>query len=612
MKEFSITLSIFLLALSLSAQATYNYTLDLQNIEDDRVKVELLPSQLKKNNIIFHFAKIIPGTYQVYDFGRLVKNFKAFDAQGNILHTKRVDTNSFSISKAKKLHKLTYEVDDTYDLAVGKPLSGMSGTNIEAGKNFVINGHGFYGYFEGMQQEEYQIKILKPKGFKGTSAIHAITTTPNFDVYDMPSFNFVVDTPMMYCLPDTTTTKVANAEVLVSVYSPSKNVRSVYLSQQLKRLLEAQKNYIGGHLPVDRYAFIMYFLPPGHKVSKGALEHNYSSLYALPDLSQEQIIKPILNISAHEFFHIITPLNIHSKEIQFFNFNDPKMSRHLWMYEGVTEYFAHHAQVVDGMTTREEFLNEMANKITISKAKYNDTLPFTKLSKGCLYDYRDQYPNVYQKGALIGMCLDLLLRDISDGNSGLIDLMNQLAKKYGDNRPFKDKKLFKEIEKLTSPEIRAFFKKHVEGSTPLPLEKLLGMAGLAYEAPQPYMGFSLGSPSLGYDPDTKQMYVADIGGLNDFGKKIGYQVGDKLITINGTLIPETGLHQFFQEITQGLKEGQPLNITVDRDGKSTVLTAIVEKVQLHKPASIGLNPNPSHRQLELRNVWLTGKGQTQN
>jgi predicted metalloprotease with PDZ domain len=36
-------------------------------------------------------------------------------------------------------------------------------------------------------------------------------------------------------------------------------------------------------------------------------------------------------------FHIITPLSIHSKEIQDFDYNDPKMSQHLWMYEGVTD-----------------------------------------------------------------------------------------------------------------------------------------------------------------------------------------------------------------------------------------------------------------------------------
>jgi hypothetical protein len=36
---------------------------------------------------------------------------------------------------------------------------------------------------------------------------------------------------------------------------------------------------------------------------------------------------------SHEFFHILTPLNVHSKEIHDFDFNNPKMSALLWMYE---------------------------------------------------------------------------------------------------------------------------------------------------------------------------------------------------------------------------------------------------------------------------------------
>jgi predicted metalloprotease with PDZ domain len=41
-------------------------------------------------------------------------------------------------------------------------------------------------------------------------------------------------------------------------------------------------------------------------------------------------------------------LSIHSKEIQDFDYNDPKMSEHLWMYEGVTEYFANLFQINQG------------------------------------------------------------------------------------------------------------------------------------------------------------------------------------------------------------------------------------------------------------------------
>jgi predicted metalloprotease with PDZ domain len=53
-------------------------------------------------------------------------------------------------------------------------------------------------------------------------------------------------------------------------------------------------------------------------------------------LMPEELVKSMMD--THEFFHIVTH-SIHSKEIQDFDYNDPKMSEHLWMYEGVTEYF---------------------------------------------------------------------------------------------------------------------------------------------------------------------------------------------------------------------------------------------------------------------------------
>jgi predicted metalloprotease with PDZ domain len=43
-------------------------------------------------------------------------------------------------------------------------------------------------------------------------------------------------------------------------------------------------------------------------------------------------------------FHEFNPIGIHWK-IQYFDYNMQKMSEHLWMYEGVTEYFANLFQI---------------------------------------------------------------------------------------------------------------------------------------------------------------------------------------------------------------------------------------------------------------------------
>jgi predicted metalloprotease with PDZ domain len=68
------------------------------------------------------------------------------------------------------------------------------------------------------------------------------------------------------------------------------------------------------------------------------------------------------DVVSHEFFHIVTPLTIHSKEIHYFDYNSPKMSEHLWMYEGVTEYFAIFSNQ-SRLIPEEEFYSRMAERL---------------------------------------------------------------------------------------------------------------------------------------------------------------------------------------------------------------------------------------------------------
>ena len=95
---------------------------------------------------------------------------------------------------------------------------------------------------------------------------------------------------------------------------------------------------------------------------------------------------------------------------------------------------------------------------------YDDTMSFTVMSKNILEEpYKENYANVYEKGALINMALDINLRELSGGEKGVLWLMKELSKKYGDSKPFEDDKLIDEIVAMTYPEIREFFNAHVIG-----------------------------------------------------------------------------------------------------------------------------------------------------
>jgi predicted metalloprotease with PDZ domain len=319
----------------------------------------------------------------------------------------------------------------------------------------------------------------------------------------------------------------------------------------------------------------------------------------------------LIHIASHEFFHIITPLNVHSQEIHYFDFNDPDMSRHLWMYEGVTEYFSHHNQVRSGMISREEFFRRMGQKIQHSQSQYDDQLAFTELSEDCLDEHSRQYGNVYEKGALIAMCLDIELHRLSDGTYRLVDLVADLGKKFGSERPFRDGRLFREIEKLSYPEIGRFLKTHVAGNVPIPYGSFFSRIGLNYVAPRDTMVFSLGDVQLGFNQETRRLVVANTYSMNELGHTMGYRVGDEFISINGRNVPSSGLQSFIEDIRSGMVEGELLRVVVARKDESGMeqqinLEAPAFKVRRMLEPRIHANGEATPYQQALSRIWLEG------
>jgi predicted metalloprotease with PDZ domain len=339
----------------------YHYLIDLTKVKDDKLLVELKAPALTTEEIVFYLPKMIPGTYAIEDYGRFVSDFKAVDKKGKALPVEKVNTNSWKIKNATKLVKITYWIEDSFDTQLGEPeIFWPAGTNIEENKNFIINSSGYFGYLDGMKDIPFEFSVIRPTDFYGTTGLIAQQTgsqlntikfekfssdeNKRVDVYKAEGYDQLVDSPLMYAQPDTAIIKVANAEVLIGCYSPNKKVTAKQIAASIREVLMAQKDFLGGKLPVDKYAFIFYFTDKP-VMSYGALEHSYSSLYYMPEMTIEEMKQQLRDFAAHEFFHIVTPLTVHSEEIGDFDFNDPKMSQHLWMYEGVTEYFAGNVQV---------------------------------------------------------------------------------------------------------------------------------------------------------------------------------------------------------------------------------------------------------------------------
>ncbi len=590
-------------------ESSYRYSINLTEIKNHKLPVTLHTPKIESDEVIFRIPKMVPGTYHVYNLGRFIYDFTAYDNGGNRLAAERVDSSSWKISGARSLANITYKARETWEPEhrnnfVFEP----AGTDFDEDEIYILNNHTLFGYFEGMKWLNYEVDITKPVNFYGSTAMVPVFSDDNRDKFVYPDYHMLVHMPIMYTIPDTAMLKIGETDVLVSVYSEGAEISAKMLADRLKDLLEAQKNYLGGILPAKRYAYLVYFANESRSGAAGALEHPSSSLYFVVGNDTHQVKQTFFIFAAHEFLHILTPLTIQSDEIYDFDYANPKMSKHLWLYEGVTEYSAASAFVKGGLISEQEFLQFIKYKIMMA-GNFNDTLPFTEMSKNVLDKYQNQYGNVYLKGALIAMCLDLKLRSLFGGKYGLKDLMAGLSKRYGIGKPFKDDELFDVITQMTYPEVRDFFRKYVEGPNPLPLKEMLELAGVTYAKSEKRKVFTLGNISLEMNAGEKGIIIIDTGNMNSFGKKMGYKKGDKIVSINGREVSVSQYREIIDELFASSKEGDELVVDVlrtDKNGASKILTlkAPMMKVERNVENDLKLDPDASEKQLKIREGWL--------
>lgn len=467
----------------IKSRSFYCYTIDLRNIKNDQLKIELSLSLITQDEVIFCLPKVVPGIYGALDFGRNLSDLNAYDYQDKPLKIEQLDQNRWKIIGGA-IKKITYTIDDDWEEfnenKTGHYLS--PGSTFQENQVFVLNHNTLFGYLEGYEKRSIQLQIKKPADFYGATSLEKSSSSDTVDYFIAKNYHYLVDNPILYSRPDTTQFKVGGTAVTVAMYSTNGEKLSKEIATYIQPLLEHQKNYLGGTLPVKNYTFLLYLNenPDKYSYLGDGLEHSNSTMILMyMPMDIEMIQRNVYGITSHEFFHTLIPLQLHSEEIEYFNFNQPKLSKHLWLYEGMTEYFTMHMPVRQKVESMDDFLADIKVKIDQMNT-FSDDRPLTYLSVNAIENQND-YFNFYLKGALLNLCLDIRLRELSNGKYGVQELVADLMKVYGKEKPFADEDLFDAITKISKyPEIRSFFKLYVEGTTPLPMKEYLEKVGIEY------------------------------------------------------------------------------------------------------------------------------------
>ena len=587
--------------------------LDLNNIVEDRIPVEINPGKFNKDTVIYKMPRVVQGTYSISNFGRFVKNFKPISYSGKVLDFSSEDINTWKIFNANNLDKIIYEVEDTFDIENSEddiPFS-PAGTNIED-DNFMLNLFAFIGYFESLQKNSYELIVSSNEDYKKSSALKLVSQESNAkgfidSKYFANRYFDIADNPMMYGDLDVEEFMVEDIKIVLSVYSPNKNHTAKSLVKTVEKMMFAQKKYLGSIDSTSRYDIFLYLSDDKEDspTGLGALEHHNSTVVVLSDsFSEEMLAKSMIDIVAHEFFHILTPLSVHSEDIHYFDYDKPTFSKHLWMYEGVVEYFAQHFQVNKNLINKEEFYEVIMDKIRLSN-RYDDFMSFTNMSENVLDEpYASNYYNVYQKGALIGMCLDIIIRSESNGEKGILWVMRQLSNKYGKQKPFKDDLLFDEIISLTYPSVKLFFENHVQGNIPINYNDFFEKVGLKVVEGKVKTNFMRSGGGLIFKAgeDNDKIYFGSNVANNSFWSDQGVVNDDLLISIDNVQVTMENVNTILRNIYEW-EPGRDIYVVYERDGeKREIKTKLVQSYMKDK---VIIEPSDlSDQKKIILNSWL--------
>ena len=458
---------------------SFYYEINLRDRSDDTFKVRMFVDDLTPDNAVFQFPATTPGTYDIHDIGRFVMDFRAYSENHSKLETVRISTNQWKLLDPENTRIVEFEVKETFDTPVNEyPIYTMAGTSME-NNHTLLNAFDVLCYPTGLKERDFYLQVDYPSNWVvGTS----LQKDAN-GFYFATDFDKLVDNPLLFGFLTSASSTVAGAEVNIFTYSKGNLIQSSQIMTDISFILDDANAFLKG-LPVDRYSFLYFF--DDQQNGGGALEHSYSSVYVLGDQPYSPAHGLFLrNISAHEFFHVVTPLNIHSEIIEDFNFAVPTPSEHLWLYEGVTEWAAHMMQFRNNHIDITTLLSRMGSKKGAAdwyNINNNGPMSLSQMALTCYNTGALQFGNVYNKGALVAALLDIRLLELSGGTKGLREVILQLIDTYGPENAFSEENFYTDLAVMTGypTEVNDFLTKYVKGTDPLPMVEYFEKIGITF------------------------------------------------------------------------------------------------------------------------------------
>ncbi|MDH7446794.1 M61 family metallopeptidase [Aquimarina sp. 2201CG14-23] len=596
---FILFFFVFLIQLGYS-QVRNEYQISFENAVHHEAQIEAVFSNLESGTISLRMSRTSPGRYALHEFAKNVYNVKITDSKGKDVNITRPNPHQWDVSGHDGTLNVSYTLfadqgDGTY--------SQIDETHAH------LNMPATFMYIPTLKDRPVQVTYRVREDLKWKVATQLIPLGGNG--FLAPNLQYFMDSPAEISNHTVKEFKVESGgteyTIKLALHHQGSEEEADQYFEQVKKIVVQEKEVFGDYPNFDygEYTFLACYMP---NVSGDGMEHRNSTILtstrSLADGGMERNIGTV----SHEFFHAWNVERIRPISLEPFDFENANMSGELWFAEGFTSYYTNLILCRAGIITQDQYIEGLSNTYNyvwnspaleyFNPIEMSYQAPFVDAARSVDPTNRgNTFVSYYSYGSMLGLALDLSLRDKDDLN--LDDYLKLVWTKYGKTEiPYTIENLFFTLREYAGDSFADdFFKKYIFDSQIPDFKKLLASVAIYPKT------------------NSKQAYLgADIEFNNDDNAVIsryvkkgtpaytaGLEKGDIIVAIDNQSFSDIDQ---YNAVLKKYKPGKKATIVYRRMGeerKALVRYGVSPKVVITQYTK------PSKKALQKRENWLKAK-----
>ena len=529
----------------------------------------------------------IPGSYLIREFARHIVSLRAM-SDGHAITCEKIDKATWQCAPAAALITLSYEVY-AWDLSV-------RAAHLDETHAF-FNGSSVFLLPLGKENSTCEVEILRPSGerYAAWKIATALDQTPasarlsehnapaipasasvspiypkQFGSFTAANYDELIDHPVEMGTFTHASFEACGVTHHIAITGKHRTDMT-RLAADLKKICEVQIRLFEPETaaaPMREYWFLIMAVGDGY----GGLEHRASTALIcnrddLPSTQDKKVstgYRRFLGLASHEYFHTWNVKRIKPAVFVPYDLTRENYTRQLWFFEGFTSYYddllLSRAGLIEPLSYL-ELVAENIGRVMSQSGRTRQSVAASSFDAWVKYYRQDENsPNAivsyYQKGAMVGLALDLTIRHATKGAKSLDDVMRLLWIDYG-KKGIGVPDGFVEVaaERISGLDLADFFATAVYGTVDIDLATLLNTVAIdvAWKIPGKVKDDDPAPVTIGAKIAAEQNGDAKLAQVFDGGaaQLAGLSAGDIVVAVDGLRVSALTLEKRLRTFAVG-------------------------------------------------------------